>query len=200
MMKRICVYCGSSVGSRPEYAEAARVLGNAMAKQAIGLVYGGGNIGIMNILARTLLDNGGKVIGVIPKDLLARGLALQDVTELRVVETMHARKAMMESLADAFIALPGGLGTIEELFEIWTWAQLGIHSKPCGLLNTCNYFDHLIRFIDHAVEQEFIESSNRDLLLIDPAPENLLERLKSYKAPVVDQTRRAVRAADRLEA
>jgi uncharacterized protein (TIGR00730 family) len=183
MMKRICVYCGSSVGSRPEYAEAAQALGGAMVKRGIGLIYGGGNIGIMSALARTLLDGGGKVIGVIPKDLVARGLALRDVTELRVVDTMHHRKALMADLADAFIALPGGLGTIEELLEIWTWAQLGLHSKPCGLLNTRGYFDHLIRFIDHAVEQQFIERANRDLLVVDTVPETLLNKLGSYKPP-----------------
>jgi uncharacterized protein (TIGR00730 family) len=200
MMKRICVYCGSSVGSRPEYTEAARALGHAMVTRGIGLVYGGGNIGIMNVLARTLLAGGGEVIGVIPKDLLNRGLALKEVTELRVVETMHVRKAMMADLANAFIALPGGLGTIEELLEIWTWAQLGIHTKPCGLLNTCGYFDHLIRFIDHAVGEQFIEPVNRDLLIVDTVPETLLARLKSYKPPAVNKVRRAERAADRLEA
>ena len=200
MMKRICVYCGSSVGSQPEYAEAARALGSAMVKRGIGLVYGGGNIGIMNVVARRLLEGGGEVIGVIPKDLLDRGLALKEVTEMRVVETMHVRKAMMAELADGFIALPGGLGTFEELFEIWTWAQLGIHAKPCGLLNTCGYFDHLVRFIDHAVEQRFVEPVNRDLLLVDTVPGTLLDRLHAYKPPAVDKARRAERAADRLEA
>jgi uncharacterized protein (TIGR00730 family) len=199
-MKRICVYCGSSVGSRREYTEAAQALGAALVKRGIGLIYGGGNIGIMNVLARTVLDGGGEVIGVIPKDLVARGLALKDVTELRVVETMHQRKALMAELADAFIALPGGLGTIEELLEIWTWAQLGLHAKPCGLLNTCGYFDHLIRFVEHAVEQHFIEPANHDLLLVDTVPETLLDRLQSYNPPVIDKARRALRAADRLEA
>ncbi len=200
MMKRICVYCGSSVGSRPEYAEAAQALAGAMVTRGMGLVYGGGNIGLMNVVARRLLEGGGAVIGVIPQDLLDRGLALQEVTELRVVETMHIRKATMAGLADAFIALPGGLGTIEELMEIWTWAQLGLHQKPCGLLNTCGYFDHLIRFIDHAVEQRFIEPVNRELLLVDTAPEPLLDKLSAYRPPAVDKVRRAEQAADRLEA
>ena len=124
----------------------------------------------------------------------------KEVTELRVVETMHVRKATMAGLADAFIALPGGLGTFEELFEIWTWAQLGLHNKPCGLLNTCGYFDHLVRFIDHAVEQRFVEPVNRDLLLVDTVPETLLDKLHAYKPPTVDKARRAERAADRLEA
>jgi uncharacterized protein (TIGR00730 family) len=199
-MKRICVYCGSSVGSQPEYAEAARTLGSAMVARGIGLVYGGGNIGMMNVLARRILEGGGEVIGVIPKDLLDRGLALKEVTELRVVETMHVRKAMMADLAEAFIALPGGLGTFEELFEIWTWAQLGIHRKACGLLNTLGYFDHLIRFIDHTVEQRFVEPMNRELLLLDTVPETLLDKLDAYRPPAVDKVRWAERAADRLEA
>ncbi len=200
MMKRICVYCGSSVGARPEYVEAARALGSVMVARGLGLVYGGGNIGLMNVVARQLLEGGGAVIGVIPKDLLNRGLALREVTELRVVDTMHTRKATMASLADAFVALPGGLGTIEELFEIWTWAQLGIHAKPCGLLNTCGYFDPLLRFIDHAVAERFIEPLNRDLLLVDTAPEALLEKLAAYRPPAMDKARRAEQAVDRLEA
>jgi uncharacterized protein (TIGR00730 family) len=199
-MKRICVYCGSGVGSRSEYAQAADTLGRLLAKQGIGLVYGGGNIGIMNVLARAVLGQGGQVTGVIPRDLVDRGLALRDITELRIVPTMHRRKALMARLADAFIALPGGLGTVEELLEIWTWAQLGLHRKPCGLLNTCGYFDHLIRFVEHAVAERFIEPANQTLLLTDQTPERLLEKLQSYTPPSIDKAAWALRATDGLEA
>jgi uncharacterized protein (TIGR00730 family) len=187
MIKRICVYCGSGVGGQDGYAEAARALGRALVARGIGLVFGGGRIGMMGVLAQTVLDGGGEAIGVIPKDLMDKGLGLTCVTSLRVVETMHARKALMAELADAFIAMPGGYGTAEEFFEALTWAQLGLHAKPCGLLNVHGYFDHLIRFVDHAVRERFIDPANRGLLLVDDAPEALLDQLNSWEPPVVDK-------------
>ncbi len=187
MRKRVCVYCGSGVGGQDGYAEAAQALGRALVARGLGLVFGGGRIGMMGVLAQTVLDGGGEAIGVIPKDLMDKGLGLTCVTSLRVVETMHARKALMAELADAFVALPGGFGTAEEFFEALTWAQLGLHAKPCGLLNVHGYFDHLIRFVDHAVHERFIEPANRGLLLVDDSPEALLDQLDSWQPPVVDK-------------
>jgi uncharacterized protein (TIGR00730 family) len=183
MLKRVCVYCGSGVGGQDGYAEAARALGRALVARGLGLVFGGGRIGMMGVLAETVLQGGGEAIGVIPKDLMDKGLGLATATSLRVVGTMHARKALMAELADAFVALPGGFGTAEEFFEALTWAQLGLHTKPCGLLNIKGYFDDLIRFIDHAVEQEFIHPSHRALLLVDRSPEALLTQLTAWKPP-----------------
>ncbi len=187
MIKRVCVYCGSGVGGQDGYAEAARGLGRALVERGFGLVFGGGRIGMMGVLAHTVLAGGGEAIGVIPKDLMDKGLGLTSVTSLRVVETMHARKALMAELADAFIAMPGGFGTAEEFFEALTWAQLGLHAKPCGLLNVHGYFDHLIRFVDHAVRERFIDPAHRGLLLVDDSPEALLDRLASWQPPVVDK-------------
>ncbi len=187
MIKRICVYCGSGVGGCDGYAEGARALGRALVARRLGLVFGGGRIGMMGVLARTVLQGGGEAIGVIPKDLMDKGLGLTSVTSLRVVETMHARKALMAELADAFIAMPGGYGTAEEFFEALTWAQLGLHAKPCGLLNVHRYFDHLIRFVDHAVQERFIDPAHRGLLLVDDSPEALLDQLASWQPPAVDK-------------
>jgi uncharacterized protein (TIGR00730 family) len=187
MTKRVCVYCGSGVGGRDGYAEAARALGRVLVARGIGLVFGGGRIGMMGVLARTVLAGGGEAIGVIPKDLMDKGLGLTSATSLRVVETMHARKALMAELADAFIAMPGGFGTAEEFFEALTWAQLGLHTKPCGLLNVHGYFDDLIRFVDHAVQEQFIDLANRGLLLVDDSPEVLLDKLDSWQPPAVDK-------------
>lgn len=187
MTKQICVYCGSGVGGLDGYAEAARALGRALVERGIGLVFGGGRIGLMGVLAETVLAGGGEAIGVIPKDLMDKGLGLASVTSLRVVETMHARKALMAELADAFIAMPGGYGTAEEFFEALTWAQLGLHTKPCGLLNVHGYFDDLIRFVDHAVHEQFIDSANRGLLLVDDSPQGLLAQLDSWQPPAVDK-------------
>jgi len=193
MLKRVCVYCGSGVGGQDGYAEAARGLGRALVERGIGLVFGGGRIGMMGVLAQTVLQGGGEAIGVIPKDLMDKGLGLTCVTSLRVVETMHARKALMAELADAFIALPGGFGTAEEFFEALTWAQLGLHTKPCGLLNVKGYFDHLIRFVDHAVQEQFIDRPHRDLLLVADTPEALLARLDVWTPPPVDKAAWATR-------
>jgi hypothetical protein len=193
-MKRVCVYCGSGVGERPEYAEAARNVGLALVQRELGLVFGGGRIGLMGVLARTVLEQGGEAIGVIPKALDEMDLGLKDATELRVVRDMHERKALMAELADAFIALPGGFGTMEELFEILTWAQLGFHGKPAGLLNVGSYFDAMIRFVDHATSEGFIDAAHRALLLVDETAEGLLDQLASYEPPKMDKAEWILRA------
>jgi len=187
MLQRICVYCGSGVGGQDGYADAARALGRALVRRRVGLVFGGGRIGMMGVLAETVLQGGGEAIGVIPQDLMDKGLGLTTVTSLHVVETMHARKAMMADLADGFIAMPGGLGTAEEFLEALTWAQLGLHTKPCGLLNVHGYFDHLIRFVNHAVQEQFIDPVHRGLMLVDESPEALLAKLDAWQPPAVDK-------------
>jgi uncharacterized protein (TIGR00730 family) len=188
-MKRICVFCGSSSGARPEYAQAARQLGRAMARRNLGLVYGGASIGIMGEIASTVLDAGGEVIGVIPRGFVisAKELAFTELADLRVVDSMHERKALMAELADGFIALPGGLGTMEEFFEVLTWAQLSLHPKPCGLLNVCQYFDKLMDFLDYAIDQQFMSAEGRSKILIDESPENLLKKLECYQSPEVNE-------------
>lgn len=193
-MKRVCVYCGSSAGRRVEYGQVARALGEALIERGFGLVFGGGKIGLMGLLARAMLEGGGQVIGVIPKALREQGLAQEEVTDLRVVATMHERKALMVELADAFVALPGGFGTLEEFFEILTWAQLGLHAKACGLLNVGGYFDYLTRFVDHAVQEGFVDPAHRDLLVMDPTPHGLLDKLVSYRGPRLDKAKWALRA------
>lgn len=180
-MNRICVFCGSSPGARADYASAARRLGRVLAAQGLGVVYGGANVGLMAELANAVLAAGGELIGVIPRSLVERDVAHTGVTELRVVDTMHERKAMMTELADGFIALPGGLGTLDELFEILTWAQLGLHAKPCGLLNVAGYFDGLEAFLDHALRERFLRRAHRDLLLVGATPEDLLGLLRTYQ-------------------
>lgn len=182
-MKRVCVYCGSGKGDCSDYTDFARILGKTLADEAIGVVYGGGKTGMMGALAEAVLQSGGQVIGVIPKDLYDRGLGLTKVTELRVVPSMHDRKALMADLADAFIAMPGGLGTVEEFFEILTWSQLGLHNKPCGLLNVAGYFDHLTRLIDHMVEQGFADPTDHSRYVVDGDPKALLEKLRSLRVP-----------------
>lgn len=186
-LRRICVYCGSSPGNKPEYKEAARLVGHTLADQKIGLVYGGGNVGLMGQIARAAMDAGGEVIGVIPHDLVKRDVVLREVTELRVVEDMHERKALMTELSDAFICLPGGFGTFEEFFEALTWAQLGLHHKPCGLLNIDGYFDLLMGFLNHVVAEGFIEAGFMGLLLVEKDPAVLLERFRSYQPPKLDK-------------
>lgn len=180
--RRICVFCGSSPGSRPEFAEAARELGTLLAEAGIVAVYGGGNVGLMKELADAALAGGGHVIGVIPSALVERELAHGDLSDLRVVASMHERKALMADLSDAFIALPGGLGTLEEIFEVIAWAQLRFHDKPCGLLNIAGYYDHLLAFLDHAVASGFLRRSHRDLLIGDSDARRLLDRLTALAA------------------
>lgn len=180
-MKRLCVFCGSSAGGRTVYADAAQRLGKAMAARGLGIVYGGGHIGLMGILADSVLDCGGSVIGVIPQALVDKELAHEHLSELHVVLTMHQRKARMADLADGFLALPGAFGTIDELFEILTWAQLGLHAKPIGLLNVAGYFNLLLAWLDHAVREGFLRSAHRRLLLEEEDPERLLDGLQQYR-------------------
>ena len=182
-MKQICVFCGSSPGAAQDYIQITRSLGLALAKRNLTLVYGGASVGLMGQMANACLEAGGDVIGVIPRKLVEMELTHNQLTQLHVVETMHERKSLMAELAGGFIALPGGLGTIEEIFEVLTWSQLGIHQKPCGLLNTRQYFDDLLKFLDVGVEQMFIETTHREMILIDQNPVNLLDKLATYQAP-----------------
>lgn len=177
----ICVFCGSSVGSRPEYAAAAADLGQMLAGQGVRVVYGAGNVGLMGVLADAALAAGGQVVGVIPQMMVDRELAHRGLTELRIVGSMHERKALMAELSDAFLALPGGLGTFEELGEVLTWAQLGIHQKPCGCLNVCGYFDGLTRMLDHAVGEGFLGTKQRRLLISASDPAELLRLLAEHQ-------------------
>ena len=181
-MKRMCVYCGSSAGKHPEYSESARALGIALAQRGIELVYGGASVGIMGTLADTVLQAGGKVIGVIPEAIANKEVAHKGLSELKVVGSMHERKSQMAELADGFIALPGGFGTLEELFEILTWSQLGFHKKPCALLNIQGYYNSLQLFLEHAVEQQFIKAVHHDMLLVESEPSKLLARMENYQA------------------
>jgi uncharacterized protein (TIGR00730 family) len=184
-MKRVCVYCGSSPGSQPDYAEAAKNLARALVERSIEVVYGGASVGIMGVLADTTLAEGGHVIGIIPQTLVDKEVAHPGLSDLRVVNSMHERKMLMAELSDGFIALPGGLGTLEEMFEVLTWALLGLHQKPCGLLNIRDYYRSLIDFLDHAVAERFIKDVHRAMLLVEEQPERLLERFGRYKAPAV---------------
>jgi uncharacterized protein (TIGR00730 family) len=179
-MKRVCVFCGSNAGIRSEYGIAAQELATVLARRGLGLVYGGGKVGLMGMLADSMLEVGGEVIGVIPQSLVAKEVAHHDVTELRVVDTMHQRKALMNDLSDAFIALPGGFGTLEEFFEILTWSQLGIHGKPSGLLNVSGYYDSLLAMLDHAVSERFLRPAHRELVIADIDADALVQRLVSF--------------------
>ncbi len=184
-IKNICVYCGSSPGKNPAYLRAAKSLANTMCERDIGLVYGGAAIGVMGAVANAVLEGGGEAIGVIPKSLAVKEVAHSNLTELHVVASMHERKAMMAELADGFIALPGGWGTLEEIFEILTWAQLGFHNKPCGLLNIEGYYDGLIGFLDNAIEQQFVNELCRPMLIKASEPNALLNQFTEYRAPKV---------------
>jgi uncharacterized protein (TIGR00730 family) len=184
-MQAVCVFCGSNSGAREAYAEAAREVGRAIAERGLRLVYGGSKVGLMGVVADAALAAGGAVIGVIPAALVRREVAHAGLTELHQVASMHERKARMADLSDAFIALPGGAGTMEELFEVWTWGQLGHHSKPAGLLNVGGFFDALIAFIDHQADERFMRQEHRDMLLVENEPGGLLDRFAAYRAPVV---------------
>jgi uncharacterized protein (TIGR00730 family) len=184
-MERVCVYLGSSPGADPAYAEAVVELAQELVDRSIGIVYGGGNVGLMGVLADTAMAAGGEVIGVIPDGLLAREVGHRGVTELKVVADMHARKAAMADLADAFVAAPGGVGTLEELIEVYTWAQLGIHRKPVGLLDTGGYWAPLAAWLDHAVEQRFLRPEHRAMLLSHDDPAALLDALGAWQPPAV---------------
>ena len=172
----LCVFTGSRHGAREQYAAAAAELGCELVRRGYGLVYGGGNVGLMTVIADTVLELHGHVTGVIPDSLVSKEVAHQGLSDLRVVNSMHERKALMAELSDGFIALPGGIGTMEEFFEVLSWAQLGIHEKPCGLLNVAGYYDPLIQFLDHAVDQDFIKPKHRALLLVESEPAKLLDR------------------------
>lgn len=182
-IKRLCVYCGSSSGSQPDYALAARQLARAMVSKNIDLVYGGAGVGLMGEIADAVLEEGGDVIGIIPKGLFVKEVVHTGLTELREVGSMHERKLLMYELSDGFVALPGGFGTIEEILEIITWSQLGMHQKPCGLLNISRYYDKLIEFLDHAVSEHFIKRIHRSIVLIEECPDALLAKFEAYKAP-----------------
>lgn len=183
MLKNICVYCGSSPGRLPTYAEGARALAAALVERGIGLVYGGSNLGVMGVLADEVLRLGGRVTGVIPETLVEKEAGHNGLSELRVTRSMHERKALMAELSDGFIALPGGLGTLEEILEIWTWAQLSLHEKPCGLLNTGGYYDRLGDFLDHARDEGFVRAQHREMMMVDDDPRRLLLRFDGYVAP-----------------
>jgi uncharacterized protein (TIGR00730 family) len=186
-MKRICVFCGSSPGARPAYTAAARHLGQVLAHRHIELVYGGGNVGLMGQIARAVVDAGGHVIGVIPRDLADKDVAFKELADLRIVNNMHERKALMVKLADGFIALPGGFGTFEEFFEVVTWTQLGFQRKPCGLLNVDQYYGKLIEFLDHAVAEQFMRPEYRAIVLLDEDADALLEKLETFEPPTLDK-------------
>jgi uncharacterized protein (TIGR00730 family) len=184
-MKSICVYCGSNFGDRNSYLEAAQGLAIEMAKRGITLVYGGGNVGLMGAVADSVLAAGGKVIGVIPQTLVDKEVAHTGLSDLRVVGSMHERKSLMADLADAFIALPGGLGTLEEFCEVATWTQLGFHRKACGLLNIEGFYNGLLSFLNHATEQRFIRPEHRSIVLAGEEPVELIEKLSQFEVPTV---------------
>lgn len=181
-MRNICVFCGSSVGNDPAFPQAAQALGRRLAESGITLVYGGGNIGLMGVVADAVLGGGGSVIGVIPKMLVEKELAHHGITELRIVASMHERKALMAELAEGFLALPGGYGTIEEFSEVLTWGQLGLHAKPMGILNVSGYFDHFLRFLDHAVQTRLLRPEHRRLVLEATSVEGLLQSMTDWQA------------------
>lgn len=182
-MERICVFLGSSPGERPQYARAAQRLAEVIVERELTLVYGGSRVGLMGTLADSVLEAGGVVIGVIPDRLFSKETPHNGLTELRVVQSMHERKQVMADLSDGFLALPGGVGTLEEMTEIYTWGQLGLHRKPCALLNIEGYFDHLIEFLDHALQEGFLEGVHRDRLLVGEDPKELLDLMDGYRAP-----------------
>lgn len=187
-IRRVCVYCGSNAGGRRVFREAAKALGRELARRGWGLVYGGGGVGLMGVLAEAAAGSGGEVIGVIPRALMEReGVAANGLGELRVVGSMHERKALMAELSDAFVALPGGLGTLEELFETLTWAQLGLHAKPCGLLDAGGYYRPLVALLDHAVDEGFVRPEHRALLVVGDRPEELLDRLAGHRPPRIEK-------------
>jgi uncharacterized protein (TIGR00730 family) len=181
-MQSICVFCGSSVGNDPAFRQAAETLGRALVQRNITLVYGGGNIGLMGVIADQVMRDGGRVIGVIPQRLVEKELAHHGISDLRVVGSMHERKALMAELAEGFIALPGGYGTIEEFSEVLTWGQLGLHAKPMGMLNVSDYFEHFLRFLDHAVEVRLLRPEHRRLVLEAASAEALLQSMLDWQA------------------
>jgi uncharacterized protein (TIGR00730 family) len=182
-VERLCIFSGSSPGGHPDYVQAAEGLGRALADHAIGLVYGGAHVGLMGVVADAALDAGAEVIGVIPQALVEREIAHTGLSDLRVVGSMHERKAMMGDLSDGFIALPGGVGTLEELFEVYTWTQLGLHSKPLGLLDVRGYYGHLATFLDHAVAERFVTVEHREMLVVEERTEAMIEAFRRWRPP-----------------
>jgi len=182
MLHRVCIFCGSSTGVRREYREAAEAIAIQLARRRVDIVFGGGCVGLMGVVADTALAHGGHVIGVIPSAMVAREIAHRGLPDLRIVSSMHERKALMASLSDAFIALPGGFGTFEEFFEVVTWTQLGLHRKPCGLLNVAGYYDPLVALFDRAVSDGFIRAENRGIVVTESDPEALIHRLNERPA------------------
>jgi uncharacterized protein (TIGR00730 family) len=184
-MRRLCVYAGSNAGARPEYAQAAAGLARELASRGIGLVFGGGRVGLMAVLADTILAEGGEAVGVIPRALMDREVGHRGLTELRVVDSMHERKALMAELSDGFVAVPGGIGTLEELVEVLTWGQLGIHAKPCAVLDAAGFYGALSHLLDHMVAEGFLRAQHRASLLSDDDPARLHDRMAEWRPPVV---------------
>jgi uncharacterized protein (TIGR00730 family) len=184
---RICVFCGSSPGHDPVYRAQAAAFGQLLAARGIGLVYGGAARGLMGVIANAVLEAGGEVIGVMPRAMVDREIAHRGLSELHVVSSMHERKALMAERSDGFVAMPGGIGTLEELFEVWTWSQLGLHAKPCGLLNVDGFYDSLLSFLDHVQDAGFLKPMYRAVLLTERTPEALLEAFARYQPPPVDK-------------
>ena len=186
-LSAVAVYCGSNAGNDPAYAEAAASLGRTLAKRGIRLVYGGGQVGLMGVVADAVLENGGEVHGVITEALVAKEVSHRGLARLQVVRTMHERKSAMADAADAFVMLPGGFGTLDEFFEVLTWTQLGIHAKPCGVLDTAGFFDPLRALVDHAVAAGFVHPAHRDMIVVDDGPEGLLDRLAAWTPVAVSK-------------
>jgi uncharacterized protein (TIGR00730 family) len=184
-VRRLCVFCGSSPGARPAYGEAAEELGRLLVEEGIGLVYGGGKVGLMGRLADAVLAEGGEATGVLPEALVAKEIGHPSLSDLRVVGSMHERKALMADLSDGFVALPGGLGTVEELFEVYTWSQLGLHRKPCALLDVEGYYEGIASFLSHAVEERFLRQDHRAMLIVERDPRALLDRLRSFEPAAI---------------
>jgi len=184
-IRRLAVFCGSNPGARPDYVEGARAFGHLLAQRGIGVAYGGSSVGLMSAVAEAVLDEMGDIIGVIPKMLVEREVAHKTLSDLRIVGSMHERKALMAELSDGFVALPGGIGTLEEFFEVWTWAQLGMHEKPCGLLNIAGYFDPLLEFLDRAVTEKFVREVHRSMVIVESDPRALLSKFEAYEPPRV---------------
>lgn len=184
-MKKLCVFCGSNSGAKPEYLASAKALGKLLCEERIGLVYGGASVGLMGVLADTVLAGGGHVTGVIPQHLVAKEVAHQGLTDLRIVQSMHERKALMADLSDGFIAMPGGFGTLEEFCEVLTWSQLGLHTKPTGLLNTAGFYDQLLAWMDSAVQDQFIREGHRQIVLSSDEPRGLFKQMQEYRPSVV---------------
>jgi uncharacterized protein (TIGR00730 family) len=186
-MRSVCVFCGSSPGQSDDYIQAAKALGRAVASRGWKLIYGGASVGLMGAVADAALDAGGRVVGILPRHLAAKEIGHGRLTRLELVDTMHERKARMAELADGFIALPGGVGTLEELFEVWTWAQLGLHRKPCGLLDVGGYYAKLIDFLDTTVSEGFVRPAHRSMLLVEREPEAMLDAMDRYEPPTVQK-------------